>query len=131
MLGPSVGPAVVRRESVRSKVDDEQPKLAKLRDFPNQHDLRTCFQQELRLLQCTFKTSDLDNPWTVLDAARRRAARSVRGRLGDEKPLSDAERKVYAESCSVLGRKWLSATMLQAKRRSAMLRGRSGSFRRW
>ncbi|AAW43042.1 hypothetical protein CND00010 [Cryptococcus deneoformans JEC21] len=70
MLGTMVGPKKAREEFLKSKMESEVKKIARLKDLPNQHALlllRFCIQQNLRHLQRSLKSDDLKDYWEKMD----------------------------------------------------------------
>jgi Tfp pilus assembly protein PilN len=82
ILGSMVGPKSARHSFLQKKIADTKAKLDKLVDLPHQHALlllRLAIQQDLRHLQRTLQSDDLDDLWHDLDMALWDKARSIRG----------------------------------------------------
>lgn len=72
VLGTCVGPSDARATFLAQQVDKQLPTLARLADLPGQEALlllRQCLSANLRHLQRSLKTDDLDDPWLKLDEA--------------------------------------------------------------
>jgi hypothetical protein len=70
MLGTCIGPTASRGRFLARKIDDLLRVLPRLEVLPYQHALlllRICFQQDLRHLQRTLDTSELQHLWASLD----------------------------------------------------------------
>ena len=97
LLGTCVGPALARKAFLEAKVDKQVAKLANLKDLPHQHALlllRQCLQQDLRHLQRTLKTDDIEGPWDRLDEALAGEVRRMRSRVADAEALAELDRAV-------------------------------------
>jgi len=87
LLGTCVGPASARRSFLSCKIAKQVAKLDSLIELPHQHALlilRQCLQQDLRHLQRTLKTDDLDGVWDELDNRLIGETRRMRARVGDD-----------------------------------------------
>jgi hypothetical protein len=70
MLGTCIGPATARRDFLQGKIDSVIGKLDELHHLPHQHALvllRQCIQQDIRHLQRTLDTDNIQDVWTRLD----------------------------------------------------------------
>lgn len=96
MLGSFVGPTVGRARFLSAKIDKLEAKVQKLVDLPSQHSLlllRQCIQQDLRHLQRTLKSDDLNEQWARLDAVIWDAAARIRAAQGERD--SERDREVF------------------------------------
>jgi hypothetical protein len=87
-----VGPREARERFLIDKVEQVEAKLATLSDLPHQHALlllTQCVQQDLRHLQRTLRSDDLDHVWDRLDSAIWEAARRIRGARDPDVPAYD------------------------------------------
>lgn len=70
MLGTMVGSREARLEFLEGRIRKEVNKINKLKDLPHQHALlllRFCIQQNLRHLQRSLRSDDLEDLWVKLD----------------------------------------------------------------
>lgn len=81
VLGTCIGSPAARSLFLQRQVDAQLPALARLADLPGQEALlllRQCLQANLRHLQRSLKTDDLDAPWLKLDDALLHSALAIR-----------------------------------------------------
>jgi hypothetical protein len=82
MLGTCIGPTASRGRFLARKIDDLLRVLPRLEVLPYQHALlllRICFQQDLRHLQRTLDTSELQHLWASLDQQLQELAFRISG----------------------------------------------------
>jgi hypothetical protein len=80
LLGSCIGPAA-RQRFLEATIISEEALLAKLVDLPHQHPLlvlRQCLQQNLRHLQRSLHSDDLEHLWERLDASLGNSVRRIR-----------------------------------------------------
>jgi hypothetical protein len=73
LLGSCIGPTAVIERFLEAKITAEETLLAKLVALPHQHALlvlRQCLQQNLRHLQRSLHSDDLQHLWERLDASQ-------------------------------------------------------------
>ena len=126
VLGTCIGPPDVRAAFLDRRINEQLPAIDRLADLPPQEALlllRQCLQANLRHLQRSLRTDDLDSPWLALDNALLERLLLIRGsprrlasdaglatlpaRLGGMGLLSHAEcsphaRAAMAESADLL-----------------------------
>jgi hypothetical protein len=81
LLGSCIVPTAARERFLEAKVVAEETLLAKLVDLPHQHALlvlRQCLQQNLRHLQRSLHSDDLEHLWERLDTSLANSVRRVR-----------------------------------------------------
>jgi hypothetical protein len=80
LLGSFIGPKEAREVFLKDKVEAEARKLERLTLLPHQHALlllRFCIQQNLRHLQRSLRTDDLQHVWATMDRHLQTALRRI------------------------------------------------------
>jgi hypothetical protein len=81
LLGSCIGPTAVIERFLEANITAEETLLAKLVALPHQHALlvlRQCLQQNLRHLQRSLHSDDLEHLWERLDASLGNSVRRIR-----------------------------------------------------
>jgi hypothetical protein len=122
-----IGPTAVRERSLEAIIAAGEALFAKLFDLPHRHPLlvlRQCLQQNLRHLQCSLRSDNLEHLWERLDDS---LANSVLGNCGAAPARAGPRRRAHLHRSSSQTRR--SGDPILQDMHPSPVRGRPLGFR--